>query len=118
MTAWPAAGSIDRGLMLIYALRKYAIVSSLNKAPRSFQLAGYFYAKMNEIEDNSDDEDFASPQFPLYSPEALGETRRVARVARARAQPIQPPLYKKKSMDQKQIRFHQCYFNPISCFRK
>jgi hypothetical protein len=25
----------------------------------------------------------------------------------------------KKSMtDNKQIRFHQCYFNPISCFRK
>lgn len=29
-------------------------------------------------------------------------------------------LYHKKSMNDnnKQIRFHQCYFNPISCFKK
>ena len=25
---------------------------------------------------------------------------------------------KKSVADNKQIRFHQCYFNPISCFRK
>ena len=88
-----------------------------------FQLAGYLYAKMNDLDG---EEDFAtdSQQFPFYPAaaanigglaEAQGETRRVAR---ARPQPIPQPLYRKKSMDQKQIRFHQCYFNPISCFRK
>ena len=60
--------------------------SSLNKAPRLFQLAGYLYAKMNKLED---DEDFASdgPQFPFYPAntadlaEAQGERRSVARGA-------------------------------------
>ena len=79
---------------------------------------------MNDLDGEEDFATDSQQQFPIY-PAAntggrglglgQGETRRVAR---SRPQPIPPPLYRKKSMDQKQIRFHQCYFNPISCFRK
>lgn len=117
----------DRGVAEAHFVsRKFGNTSSLNKAPRLFQLAGYLYAKMNGLD--AAEEDFANdgpPQFPFYSAAdtaGLGEVAQLGeptrRVARARPQPVAPPLYRKKSMDQKQIRFHQCYFNPISCFRK
>lgn len=87
------------------------------------QLAGYLYAKMNELDADE------GPRFPLYSAAAATAARTgqdtasgeapPRRFARARSDPMAPPpLYRKKSVDQKQIRFHQCYFNPISCFKK
>ena len=52
-------------------------------------------------------------------PDAVSGEAPPRRFARARSDPMAPPpLYRKKSVDQKQIRFHQCYFNPISCFKK
>ena len=86
------------------------------------QLAQYLYAMINEpgTDDGGGGSGGAadeSVRYPLYSAEAKAE-RSPRTAARARAQPAMP--FRKKAMgdDQKQIRFHQCYFNPISCFRK
>ena len=55
----------------------------------------------------------------LTQAEAVSGEAPARRFARDRSDPMAPPpLYRKKSVDQKQIRFHQCYFNPISCFKR
>ena len=77
------------------------------------------YAMINEPETDDGGGGGAadeSARYPLYSAEAKAE-RSPRTAVRVRQQPMP---FRKKAMgdDQKQIRFHQCYFNPISCFRK
>ena len=70
----------------------------------------------------SPDQVYDSPVHFYYDisefPQFLGEENRPSGEAFKRGQFKDPQDFIKKSIsDSQQIRFHQCYFNPISCFR-
>ena len=70
------------------------------------------------------------PESPLFLPQGIDYQTYAAleNMNQAKKQPLALKYFDKKSgagtvggsMNgrQQQIRFHQCYFNPISCFRK